>query len=43
MLTPFAKQGRQSLADKASSSMKPDSEKSYVEQASDFISGKLDS
>lgn len=23
--------------------MKPDSEKSYVEQASDFISGKLDS
>ncbi|AAW43169.1 hypothetical protein CNBD0760 [Cryptococcus deneoformans B-3501A] len=35
--------GRQSLTDKATSSIKPDSEKSYVEQASDFVSGKLDS
>lgn len=42
-LTPVIKQGRQSLSDKASSSLKPDSEKSYIEQASDFVSGKLDS
>ncbi|ODO00411.1 hypothetical protein I350_07051 [Cryptococcus amylolentus CBS 6273] len=34
--------GRQSLTDKATSAVKPDSEKSYVEQASDFVSGKLD-
>lgn len=42
-LTLIIKQGRQSLSDKASSSLKPDSEKSYIEQASDFVSGKLDS
>ncbi|WVQ80144.1 hypothetical protein IAT38_002249 [Cryptococcus sp. DSM 104549] len=34
--------GRQSFTDKASSAIKPDSEKSYVEQATDFVSGKLD-
>ena len=34
--------GRESLTDKVSSAAKPDSEKSYVEQASDFVKGKLD-
>ncbi|KAJ9114525.1 hypothetical protein QFC20_001398 [Naganishia adeliensis] len=35
--------GRQSLGDKATSALKPDSEKSYVEQASDYVKGTLDS
>ncbi|KAJ9124842.1 hypothetical protein QFC24_002771 [Naganishia onofrii] len=35
--------GRQSLGDKASSAIKPDSEKSYIEQASDSVKGALDS
>ncbi|KGB76603.1 hypothetical protein CNBG_2441 [Cryptococcus deuterogattii R265] len=35
--------GRQSLTDKAGAALKPDSEKSYLEQAKDTISGKTDS
>ncbi|KAG7566939.1 hypothetical protein FFLO_01318 [Filobasidium floriforme] len=35
--------GRQSLGDKASAAVKPDSEKSYVEQATDYVKGTLDS
>ncbi|WVR04384.1 hypothetical protein IAU60_001386 [Kwoniella sp. DSM 27419] len=35
--------GRQSLTDKATSAVKPDSEKSYVEQATDMAKGALDS
>ncbi|GHJ84765.1 hypothetical protein NliqN6_1167 [Naganishia liquefaciens] len=35
--------GRQSLGDKAASAMKPESEKSYVEQASDAVKGAMDS
>jgi len=34
--------GRQSFTDKISSAGKPDSQKPYVEQASDFVKGKLD-
>ncbi|KAJ9114658.1 hypothetical protein QFC22_005534 [Naganishia vaughanmartiniae] len=34
---------RQSLSSKAASAIKPDSEKSYVEQASDYVKGTLDS
>ncbi|WWD00257.1 hypothetical protein V866_007166 [Kwoniella sp. B9012] len=34
--------GRESLTDKVTSAAKPDSEKSYVEQATDFVKGKLD-
>ncbi|KAK1922302.1 heat shock protein 9/12-domain-containing protein [Papiliotrema laurentii] len=35
--------GRQSLGDKAGAAMKPDSQKSYLEQAGDAIKGKTDS
>ncbi|KAJ9104461.1 hypothetical protein QFC21_001956 [Naganishia friedmannii] len=35
--------GRQDLSSKASAALKPDSEKSYVEQASDSVKGALDS
>ncbi|KAK4684720.1 hypothetical protein P7C73_g5451, partial [Tremellales sp. Uapishka_1] len=35
--------GRESLTDKASAAVKPDSEKSYVEQATDYVKGTLDS
>ncbi|KAH8089321.1 heat shock protein 9/12 [Filobasidium floriforme] len=35
--------GRQSLGDKASAAVKPDSEKSYVEQATDYVKGTMDS
>ncbi|KAL0247024.1 hypothetical protein I308_104057 [Cryptococcus tetragattii IND107] len=35
--------GRQSLTDKAGAALKPDSEKSYLEQAKDTIGGKTDS
>ncbi|WVO18276.1 hypothetical protein L204_105988 [Cryptococcus depauperatus] len=38
----MADAGRQSFTDKAASAMKPNQEKSYVEQASDFVSGKMD-
>jgi hypothetical protein len=36
---PFAQ--RQSLGDKAGAALKPDSEKSYVEQAGDKVKGTL--
>ncbi|KAK8846709.1 hypothetical protein IAR55_005796 [Kwoniella newhampshirensis] len=39
----MADAGRESLTDKATSAIKPDSEKSYVEQAGDYIRGTLDS
>ncbi|GFZ49088.1 hypothetical protein JCM24511_06838 [Saitozyma sp. JCM 24511] len=35
--------GRQSLTDKVGSAVKPDSEKTYLEQATDFVKGKADS
>ncbi|OCF37619.1 hypothetical protein I317_04345 [Kwoniella heveanensis CBS 569] len=35
--------GRESLTDKVTSAAKPDSEKSYVEQATDYVKGTLDS
>ncbi|KAI9633864.1 heat shock protein 9/12-domain-containing protein [Dioszegia hungarica] len=35
--------GRQSLGDKAGAALKPDSQKSYLEQATDTIKGKADS
>ncbi|KAL7423251.1 hypothetical protein Q5752_002551 [Cryptotrichosporon argae] len=35
--------GRQSLTDKATSAIKPDSEKTYLEQATDYVKGTLDS
>ncbi|WVR09669.1 hypothetical protein IAU60_006744 [Kwoniella sp. DSM 27419] len=35
--------GRQSLTDKAGAAMKPDSQKSYLEQAGDMFKGKADS
>ncbi|KAK6909189.1 hypothetical protein I203_103206 [Kwoniella mangroviensis CBS 8507] len=35
--------GRQSLTDKAGAALKPDSEKTYLEQAGDTIKGKSDS
>ncbi|KAH9483706.1 12 kDa heat shock protein [Psilocybe cubensis] len=35
--------GRQSFTDKAGAAMKPDSQKSTMEQAGDFIKGKTDS
>ncbi|KAF8979312.1 heat shock protein 9/12-domain-containing protein [Cyathus striatus] len=35
--------GRQSFTDKAGSALKPDSQKSTVEQAGDFVKGKSDS
>ncbi|RXK36560.1 hypothetical protein M231_06170 [Tremella mesenterica] len=35
--------GRQSATDKAGAALKPDSEKSYLEQAGDAIKGKADS
>ncbi|KAJ9103380.1 hypothetical protein QFC19_004479 [Naganishia cerealis] len=35
--------GRQSLGDKAASAMKPDSQKSVVESAGDYVKGTLDS
>ncbi|WVQ83715.1 hypothetical protein IAT38_005859 [Cryptococcus sp. DSM 104549] len=34
---------RQSFTDKAGAALKPDSEKTYVEQAKDTITGKADS
>jgi hypothetical protein len=36
-------QGRQSFTDKAAAAAKPDSEKSYVEQATDYVKGTVDS
>ncbi|OCF30902.1 hypothetical protein I317_01598 [Kwoniella heveanensis CBS 569] len=35
--------GRQSLTDKAGAALKPDSEKSYLEQGTDALKGKADS
>ncbi|ORX40482.1 heat shock protein 9/12-domain-containing protein [Kockovaella imperatae] len=35
--------GRQSFGDKAEAALKPDSQKSYLEQAKDTIAGKADS
>ncbi|PPQ89134.1 hypothetical protein CVT25_006506 [Psilocybe cyanescens] len=35
--------GRQSFTDKAGSALKPDSQKSTMEQAGDFVKGKSDS
>ncbi|WRT69967.1 uncharacterized protein IL334_006958 [Kwoniella shivajii] len=35
--------GRQSLTDKAGAAMKPDSEKTYLEQGKDMLAGKSDS
>ncbi|KAI9635511.1 heat shock protein 9/12 [Dioszegia hungarica] len=34
--------GRQDFTDKVGAAVKPDSQKSYVEQATDFVKGKLD-
>ncbi|WWD22018.1 hypothetical protein CI109_106506 [Kwoniella shandongensis] len=39
----MADAGRESLTDKATSALKPDSEKTYVEQATDYVKGTLDS
>ncbi|WWC64874.1 uncharacterized protein I303_107488 [Kwoniella dejecticola CBS 10117] len=35
--------GRQSLTDKAGAALKPDSEKTYLEQGKDMLAGKADS
>ncbi|KAF8643834.1 hypothetical protein AX16_008851 [Volvariella volvacea WC 439] len=35
--------GRQSFTDKATSELKPDSQKSTMEQAGDYVKGKADS
>ncbi|KAL7424510.1 hypothetical protein Q5752_000194 [Cryptotrichosporon argae] len=35
--------GRQSLTDKAGAAIKPDSQKSYLEQGTDMLKGKADS
>ncbi|GHJ84803.1 hypothetical protein NliqN6_1205 [Naganishia liquefaciens] len=35
--------GRQSLGDKAGAALKPDSQKSYLEQGTDMLKGKADS
>ncbi|CAD6590714.1 MAG: hypothetical protein TREMPRED_005849 [Tremellales sp. Tagirdzhanova-0007] len=39
----MADAGRQSMTDKAGAAMKPDSEKSYLEQGTDMLKGKTDS
>jgi hypothetical protein len=43
MRSALTYQGRQSLTDKAAAAAKPDSEKSYVEQATDYVKGTIDS
>jgi len=39
----MADAGRESLTDKATAAIKPQSEKSYVEQATEYVKGTLDS